>query len=201
MSRRAEPLAPEDRRRAIVEAITPLLIDRGQAVTTREMAEAAGVAEGTIFKVFPDKSSVIHEAVRASIDPEPVIRQLGQIYPEAPLEIQLAEAARILVEQMDRVLALFSTVRTLHPPGEAHPTSPPSFVTEANAAINRALTGLFDRHRDRLRIEPEKAAAAFRGLIVGTGHPAMGFSQRLAINEVVEILLTGIIVPAETRVG
>ncbi|HUO45747.1 MAG TPA: helix-turn-helix domain-containing protein, partial [Acidimicrobiia bacterium] len=56
---RAEPLAPEDRRQAIVEAVIPLLVERGASVTTREMAEAAGIAEGTIFRVFPDKCALI----------------------------------------------------------------------------------------------------------------------------------------------
>ena len=64
---RAEPLAPDDRRRAIVEAVIPLLVERGATATTRQMAEAAGIAEGTIFRVFPDKAALIHEAVRVSL--------------------------------------------------------------------------------------------------------------------------------------
>ena len=56
---RARPLSPEDRRAAILDAVVPLLIDHGAAVTTAEMAEAAGIAEGTIFRVFPDKASLL----------------------------------------------------------------------------------------------------------------------------------------------
>ncbi|MGH8914664.1 MAG: TetR/AcrR family transcriptional regulator [Acidimicrobiia bacterium] len=198
---RAEPMAPEERRRAIVAAIIPLLVQRGQALTTREMADAAGIAEGTIFKVFPDKAAVIEEAIRASIDPEPVLRHLSEIYTQAPLEIQIAEAARILFEQLDTVLGLLSVMRALPQTGETRHPGPPPFVTKANTAINAALTELFERHQDRLRFEPARAAAALRGLIIATGHPSMGFTERLSVNEVVEVLLNGITLHDETRVG
>ena len=49
-------MAPEDRRKAILEALIPLLVEQGGDVTTKEIAEAAGIAEGTIFRVFPDKA-------------------------------------------------------------------------------------------------------------------------------------------------
>ena len=41
------PLAPEDRRTAILAALIPLLVERGGDVTTKEIAQAAGIAEGT----------------------------------------------------------------------------------------------------------------------------------------------------------
>ncbi|HEY7468204.1 MAG TPA: TetR/AcrR family transcriptional regulator [Acidimicrobiia bacterium] len=193
-SRRAEPLPPDDRRRAIVEAAIPLLVERGSAVTTRQMAEAAGIAEGTIFRVFPDKRALLHEAVRVSIDPEPVKRQLEDIYDGAPLEVQLAEAARILHQRFQVFIALLSVLRTLPHAGE-HEAGPPPFVAVANAAINESLTAIFERHRDRLRIEPARAAAAFRGLILASGHPSMSLTERLTTEEVVSVLLAGVAEP------
>ena len=197
---RAEPLSPEARRRAIVDAVIPLLVERGVSVTTAQMAEAAGIAEGTIFRVFPDKDAVIHEALKVSIDPEPVLRQLAQIYPDANLEAQLTEAALILLERFQNVVALLSVIRTLpHSADESRPPGPPPFVTVANEAINGSLTKLFERHRDRLRIEPARAAAAFRGLILASGHPSVNPAERITVDEIVGILLSGIALPVGIR--
>ncbi len=54
---RARPLPPGDRREAILVAVLPLLREKGRDVTSRELAEAAGVAEGTLFRAFGDKET------------------------------------------------------------------------------------------------------------------------------------------------
>src|ERR1700710_2620834 len=69
MSPRATSMSPDDRRKAIVTALVPLIVERGGEVTTREIAEAAGIAEGTIFRVFPDKRSLMLAAAEEAINP------------------------------------------------------------------------------------------------------------------------------------
>ena len=66
---RAAPMAPDERRRAIVDAVVPLLLEHGDDVTTRQIAEAAGIAEGTIFRVFPDKAALLLAAAEEIINP------------------------------------------------------------------------------------------------------------------------------------
>lgn len=199
-STRAEPLAPDDRRRAIIAAVIPLLTQHGAAVTTKQMAEAAGIAEGTIFRVFPDKAALIHEAVRFSMDPAPVEKGLSEISASAPIKIQLAEAADIILERFEGVIALITALRT-SPSSDSTPLpSPPAFVAEANAAINHSLTELFARHRDLLRIEPSRAAAAFRALIFAGGHPMTSRGQKLTVSEIVDVLLSGILDPVVEEV-
>ncbi len=166
------------------------------------MADAAGIAEGTIFRVFPDKAALILEAVKVSVAPEPVQRELEQIHPDAPLSVQLGEAARILLDRFQVVIALLAVLRTMPvTPETHHAVGPPQFVAVANAAINESLTEIFERHRSSLRIEPARAAAAFRGLILASGHPTMSLAERLTTDEIVSVLLNGISEFAPIEVG
>jgi len=190
---RAEPLAPDDRRRAIIKAVLPLLVAEGPGVTTRQLAAAAGIAEGTIFRVFPDKHALIHEAIKVSMDPAPVQQALSEIHSEATLQEQMTEAARILIERFDEVIALVSSLRNAPPIGPNRPPGPPPFIAEANTAINHSLTELFERHEGVLRIKPARAAALFRGLVFASVHPAFGPTERQNVNEIVDVLISGII--------
>ena len=69
MSPRATAMAPDDRRKAIVDVVVPLLLDHGGEVSTRQIAEAAGIAEGTIFRVFPDKNALWLAVAERTLDP------------------------------------------------------------------------------------------------------------------------------------
>ena len=71
-AKRAPALAPDDRRAMIVAATLPLLLEHGDRVTSRQIAEAAGIAEGTIFRVFADKDEIIRAVVESALDPEPL---------------------------------------------------------------------------------------------------------------------------------
>jgi AcrR family transcriptional regulator len=83
--RRASALPPDQRRSTIIDATIPLLVEHGPNLSTRLIAEAAGLAEGTLFRVFPDKGAIIEAAVEAVLDPEPIERDLGLVDPDLPL--------------------------------------------------------------------------------------------------------------------
>ena len=51
---------PSDRRReAILEAVSRQVVDSEMTMTTKELAQAAGVAEGTLFRVFDSKEELL----------------------------------------------------------------------------------------------------------------------------------------------
>lgn len=180
-----------------MDAIIPLLLAKGSEVTSRQMAEAAGIAEGTIFRVFADKSSVIMEAIKTTMDPVPTCDALAQIPESAPLDAQLEAAAAILLERSERAAALMGVLRTAHESASPRPAGIPTFVRESNAATLDSLTKLLKRHADSLRIPPKRAAIALRGLIFANAHPMVAAGEKTTPREIVDLLLHGIRVTAE----
>jgi AcrR family transcriptional regulator len=191
-------MAAADRRHAILDVVIPLLIEKGSSVTTAEMAQAAGIAEGTIFRVFPDKSALIYEAVKVTMDPNPVAHAIRAIRPSAPMRTQFTKAARVLLDHFNRVIALAELLRSMPGPHDAGKCDVRRLITESSAVISKALTGLFERHGEALRVPPSTAVAALRGLIFASGHPLLSPRERLTVEEVVSILLSGIAEPDGT---
>ncbi len=76
---RAAALPRGERRAVIVEATLPLLLTHGSGVTSRQIAEAAGVAEGTIFRVFTDKDELLDAVADLVFDPAPTQAALEAI--------------------------------------------------------------------------------------------------------------------------
>jgi AcrR family transcriptional regulator len=113
---RARPLAPDDRREMILGAIIPLLRERGRDVTSRELAEAAGVAEGTLFRAFGDKESIIQAGVEKMFDPEPFRAALRTIRHDLPLEEKLSEIIKLLRGRFEGVFAIMTAFGLERPP-------------------------------------------------------------------------------------
>src|SRR3954468_14690552 len=86
---RAAALPTEERRSTIVAATLPLFLEQGSAVTTRAIAQAAGIAEGTIFRVFPDKTALLDAVIEAALDPTPADVAIARIDPGLPFEDRL----------------------------------------------------------------------------------------------------------------
>lgn len=119
-------------------------------MTTAEIAEAAGVSKRTIFKVFPDKATLIYEAVKTILDPAPTRDSLQKIDASAPLDAQLVAAGQILLERLDRATALVEVLRSMPDSGKGRSADARRFVIASNAAITEALTELMEPHSEDL---------------------------------------------------
>src|SRR3954451_144289 len=102
-ARRAAALPPEERREALIAATLPLVLEHGTEVSTRLIAEAAGVAEGTIFRVFPSKDALVEAAIASAFDPSPLVEALNSIDRPAPLVDRLETAVQLMQERGRRI--------------------------------------------------------------------------------------------------
>ncbi|MGN6250491.1 MAG: TetR/AcrR family transcriptional regulator [Marmoricola sp.] len=201
MPPRAAPLSRDERRSAILGALVPLLVERGGEVSTREVAEAAGVAEGTIFRVFADKRELMLAAAEEAINPA---------HGQEELEVALAGLtdlrAKVLVAvegvlaRMRLTMSVMFAIRQHLMAAHAeqhqehqHKPGPPAFVLAAQEDLHRRLTTLFMPHRDELAVEPAVAAAALRSLILGSSRPELGMAPVLTPDQIADLLLGGVL--------
>jgi AcrR family transcriptional regulator len=177
-ARRAPALPRAERRAALIESTLALLIARGSSVTTRQIAEAAGIAEGTIFRVFPDKEALIQAAVNEAFDPTPIDAALEAIDRSLPFEVQLTEAVAVIQRRLEWIWKLMTALggAATYPKGRAD---------------LGALAAIFAPERDRLRLGPERAAQALRALTLAFSFPAF-VDEPMAPEQIVALLLDGI---------
>jgi AcrR family transcriptional regulator len=163
----------------IVSAALPLVVAHGDSVTTRQIADAAGIAEGTIFRVFPDKDSVIRAVIEAVLDREPLDRALAEIDTGRPFHEVLVDGVVLLQERVVTIWRVASSVG-------------PRFhdVTRPTLTVNPWLQQLFTDHRKELTLKPADAARVLQSLTLALTHPNLT-ERPMAPAEIVRLFLHG----------
>jgi AcrR family transcriptional regulator len=176
--RRAAVLPPEERRSAIVAAALPLVLEHGEQVTTKQIADAAGIAEGTIFRVFPDKDAVLRAVVEAAFDPAPLEAAIAAVDTSLDLETVLVEIVRLI---QARSLEVWRVTAAVGP--RFHERKP-------HVAVSEALVTLFKAHRGQLSVSPADAARTLRGLTLTLTHPML-IEAPVPAKRIVQLFLHG----------
>jgi AcrR family transcriptional regulator len=179
-AKRATALAPDERRAMIVSATLPLLVEHGDRVTSRQIAEAAGIAEGTVFRAFADKDEIIAAVIEAALDPEPLEVALLAIPADLAFEPSLAAAVVIMQQRVIDVWRLVSSVGT-----RFHE------MTRRPMPDSGALVGIFEANRAQITVEPIAAARLLRALTLSTTHPMLA-GEPHSPAELVQLFLHGV---------
>jgi AcrR family transcriptional regulator len=187
---RAAPLPLDERRAALVAATEPLLERFGRDISTRQIAEAAGVAEGTIFRAFATKEALIDAVIEDAYNIQHTCDELAQVDLGLSFEERLAAAVGILQERLRRVFALFGSLQLRK---EAHDRDTFRAKQQAdNELLNNAIAALIKPDQDRLRLGALEAASVLRAITFSMSHHILGDQRLNQPQQIVDLVLYGI---------
>ena len=188
-------------RARLIEATSQVVRDCGYArATTRAIAQAAGVAEGTIYRHFPDKSALFFAAVLEQNSPviawvSRLPARAGQESVESNLVDCLYRLAGLRDQMLPLELALLADPelarqrhQTAPPRPEGRPLGPPEYIAEYLAAEQRLGRVRPDVATDQVAVV---ILATLFGLSVLLSDEGTGVDRDLLV-AAVRLLLTGI---------
>jgi AcrR family transcriptional regulator len=210
----------------IVRAALPLVAEYGSKVTTSQIARAAGIGEATIFRVFPDKETLLDACVVDALDPSLVLGELASISLDQPLAVRLTEAGDAMRAHLDRMGAVIGALHASgyhrhgmrggrRAPDPAATEAPDPAATEAPAtgdtrtadegrldrggsfgATRDAIAELFEPDQAALRLPAAQLADLFMRLLMPPRHRPPGGAPAIDLDELVHVFLHGALAPA-----
>lgn len=183
-------MPPEKRRAAIIDATIPLLREHGLGLTTRQVAEASGVAEGTIFRVFDSLPDLIEAAVIESLSASRINASLAS----TDLGATLGEKTRATLELIsERMTTIRSLMILIHGPKKSPHHPNPCIKAELDARrreMDDWLADQFRHHETELTYPVGDYVSLLSLLAMGI---AMNFrdESRLSVDDLTTFALHG----------
>ncbi|KQM80826.1 hypothetical protein ASE68_17460 [Agromyces sp. Leaf222] len=176
----------DERRASIMDAAVPLLVQYGRDVTSKQLAEAAGVAEGTLYSVFQDKDELIHDSIHRHIEATSMVDAIRGI----PESTELDDVIRAIVEltqhRTEQIFALVAILGFHERTPENVKRRPPD-----NEPVIQAIADTLLPHRDRLSVTPRRAAQFIRYATFSMTHPLITNGDIVPADEISALLLHG----------
>ena len=204
MSPRATALPPSERRVTIVRAALRLIATNGTMPTTREIADEAGIAEGTIFRAFDTKERLVEAVVGETFCPAPISVQMRAIDMNLPLRDRLVALVTVLQGRFTEIFGVMSALGLTAPPAdfEEHRGCRPDTghvpVDEQDPAVDSAwgdrgrMLAFIEPDADRLDCTPADLARYLQLFTFSGSHPEITGGQILSPHTIVAVVLDGV---------
>ncbi len=186
-------MTPDERRRALIEATRPLLLEHGLNITTRQIAECADVAEGTIFRAFGTKQNLIEAVVDDCMAPEPVIAAIDAIPTELGLEDTVTWMVRVLQVRIQQIRSLMAAISQSQPHGKR--LKPPH--RDFHRAVDEALSRALARFDGRLTVGTPTACWAISAIAFAVVMPLADHPDAADPRQLARLILHGIATESE----
>lgn len=158
------------------------------------MAQAAGIAEGTMFRAFDTKDALLEAVIGAVACPVPLQTGLQEIDARLPLRERTETAARLLTERFAGLVDVLGPLGVAGPPPHhEHPgcPDPGASIPSPRPGERTALVRLFEHDAAVLRLSPTEFAHALRLLCFGGAARHVSDGRALTPQSVTELLLHG----------
>ena len=194
-------MAPEDRRQAIIDATLPMLLERGTDVSTREIAQAAGVAEGTIFRAFETKQDLIHATIHTALMPDATIACIAALPDHQTLPVRVEAIIDVLRDEINRTRSLlhFARPSASAPPASAeHPRAPfggirpPFNPHETRTRLNVAVAAALQPYSGELAVSTAFATNLLSALAFASSFTLTEDEPPISSEELSDVVLHGI---------
>jgi AcrR family transcriptional regulator len=183
-------MSPDQRRAQLVDVTLHLIRVHGRAVTTRQIAEAAGVAEGTIFRVVDSKEELVDDAIQRAFEPGDVVARIREIDPDQPLRDRLLVLVAILQQRLRATFDLLQKVGLVGPPRHLHDSAA---ADEWRARLTELLTGVVGDDADRLAVPVDHFVHVLRLLTFAGSHDQVADGRLLTPDQIVDTVLHGLL--------
>jgi AcrR family transcriptional regulator len=181
------------RTREILAATRRLMEQQGvDALTMEEIAQAAGVAKGTLYLYFQSKDELI-QALLSQVG-EAIARDLEAILarPEPP-PAKLQQVAMVLLNFVERESALFPVYLRELVRSKSGRRPPASALQEIEERIVALITQMFAEgmaQKQFLPADPRLLTFLLKGLIRAVGYYQMTRGQQDVIQDALPVVLT-----------
>jgi AcrR family transcriptional regulator len=187
---RARPMSPEERRDKLIDVTLSMLREHGRAVTTRQIAQAAGVAEGTIFRVVESKEELVDLAIARAFEPGALVDRIQEIDPDLALRDRLVALAAILQQRFRATFELMKKVGMVRPSDHVH-DSPEAVAWRAR--LYELLGGVVGDDADQLAVPLDEFVHTLRLLTFAGSHPLISDGVLLTPEQIVDTVLHGLL--------